>query len=155
MLDLSELHEHLQRLEKAYHRAVEASAAMDGKMQSRYDTQKEDWAREAEMIRQQIIEIRKQIAYLNQLSSPSQNQRTSVGHLLRLQIENEEPQTFLLVDQVSGGFRLARIQTLSIATPIGRAILDRSVGDTISVSVHNRQVSLKLLSIHCIEREAS
>src|SRR5689334_1176208 len=121
MLDLSSLRKRRDELEKGYKEAVRVSNEMEGKMISRYDTQKEEWAREAEMLQKQMLLVEEQIVYLSELPVPQQMERVEVGHIVKLHIDDDDPEDYLLVETL-GGAKIGPVKLLSTESSIGKAI---------------------------------
>jgi transcription elongation GreA/GreB family factor len=150
MMDLTGLRMRRGELQRSYERAVKTSQEADGRMQSRYDTQKEEWAREAEMLHEQIIRLDEQIAYLSQLLSPSQYEEVEIGHVVTLQVNGDDSENFLLVEGL-GGTQIGEIQTLSNSSPIGKAILGKCVGDKVTVNLGGGSLEVYIQAIQAIE----
>jgi transcription elongation GreA/GreB family factor len=149
MINIERLKKQKEDLQKSFEEACKTSIEMDSKMQSRYDTQKEDWARRAEIIEHLIIEIQKQINYLESLSVPGQTEFAEIGHAITLQ-DRDDVFCLLLVDGIGGGIKLENIQVVSIEAPVGKALLGRRQGDIISVLHNDEKIELKILAISII-----
>lgn len=149
MLRIDKLKKRKHELQEAYAEARRVSIEMDSKMQSRYDTQKEDWARRAEIIDHLIVETQKQVDYLENLPMPSQNVFVEIGHVVTVQ-EEDDIFSLLLVDGIAGGIKLEDIQLVSMDAPIGKAILGHSQGDKLIILTQDEKNELSILSIGVI-----
>lgn len=148
-MNLEDLIERRKQLEISYEEAVKASIEADGKMQSRYDTQKEEWAGRANLIAMQIQQIDQTISRLKEeLSTASKTppNEVIVGSRVTLQIDEDEPETFIVLD-LGGGTNVSNYQILSTSSPIGKAILGHRIGDKLVVQVNNNNLKIKVLAI--------
>ena len=129
-LALEELQESRKKLVTAWERANRASIEADGKMQSRYDTQKEEYAAEAAMIQSQIDRVDRLIDRFENLQRPENVDQIQIGHVVRIRIEDDEPMNILLLEDL-GGSVLSGMQLISTQSPLGKAILGRRAGETV------------------------
>ena len=123
--DINELLERRKKLKASLIVAEETRNQMEGKMQSRYDTQKEEWALQCDIYENQIEQIDKLLAKLQKLKdTPTEPTQDTVilGSQVELRIDDDDPVTYILLDE-SGGYKLKGISTLSTKSPIGKAIL--------------------------------
>jgi transcription elongation GreA/GreB family factor len=134
MFDIQVLKQQVDRLRQLYEATKKTSLEMDSRNETRYDTQREDFAREAEMIERSIINMERLIKELEGISAPADGNRVCVGHTVTLEIDGDPPEKFLLVKQV-GGVSLGDVVTLSIDSPIGAAILGARAGMTTAAKV--------------------
>ncbi len=136
-LNLNELLNKKKALQVSLNQAIKTRNEMDGKMQSRYDTQREEWALQCSMLENQIDQINLLIEKLSNLDNTGKETKTvSIGMCVELIIDNEEPKSFILIDD-SGGYSLGEIKTLSIQSPIGEAVFGSSVGSTLEIPLGN------------------
>lgn len=134
-LNLNELLNRKKALQDSLSQAVKTRNEMDGKMQSRYDTQREEWALQCSMLENQIDQINLLIEKLSNLDNINkETEIVSIGMCVELIIDNEAPKSFILIDD-SGGYSLGEITTLSIKSPIGKAVFGSSVGSTLKISL--------------------
>ena len=119
--------------------SLEAARNMaDGKMQSRYDTQKENFALEAEIV-QQILDreqaLREEVAYAELKHS------VEPGAFLDLYIDGV-PEQYLFMNNQG---ELPDIRIITSQSPIGKALAGRIPGDktTYSVGSHRFMVDIK------------
>jgi len=129
-LPLEELQELRKKLVVSWERANRASIEADGKMQSRYDTQKEEYAAEATMIQSQIDTVDRLIDCLENLQRPESVDEIQIGHIVQVQVEDDDPMNILLLEDL-GGSVLSGIQLISTQSPMGKAILGRKAGETV------------------------
>jgi transcription elongation GreA/GreB family factor len=146
--------EHLQTLNQRKRKLLESLAVAkkarneaDGKMQSRYDTQKEEWALQCEILESQIHDIDKLIKQLKSMEAPRFPGTISVGHYVDIEFEDGECETFLLTDG-QGGVDLGEVQTLSTDSPIGKSILGTQQGQEITVDLGETQISARVVSVN-------
>lgn len=153
MIELNELRERLEKSRTAYRIAVDRMIESDGKMQSRYDTQKEEYAREAETIELQIIALEEQVEEIEQLQTPTDNTKVSIGHIVTIEIDGDESEEYLLLEKHSG-VQIGNICTLSVASPIGQAILGKTVGSTQIVIVNQNELPVFIAGIRPAQIQA-
>lgn len=128
---LEELHETRIRLIESWKRANRASIESDSKMQSRYDTRKEEFAARANMIQTQINRVERLISCLRNLQRPEDVAHVQIGHIVRIRIENDDPISILLLED-QGGKVLNGTQLISIKSPLGKALLGRKPGEKVT-----------------------
>lgn len=133
-------------LEKSLATAIETRNAMEGRMQSRYDTQREEWALQCEVIESQIEQVNKALTHISRLEKPTARKEVSVGSVVQLRFDVDEPETYILLDE-SGGYDLKDMVTLSAKSPVGQAILGAKVGDEVCAKVGNRTIHVEIVSI--------
>jgi transcription elongation factor GreA len=143
---LQALEKRKQELFTSLAAAKKARDEADGKMQSRYDTQKEEWALQCDILESQIYEIDKLMERLKKLEKPPSAAVVSVGHRVELEFEDGERAMFLLLDS-QGGVDLDSVQTLSIDSPIGRAILGARPGDRVTAKMKTGGVQVQIVSV--------
>lgn len=150
-LDIQMLRNKRKQLEKAYKSAEKARNEADGKMQSRYDTQKEDWALDCNIILGQIEAVDEQIAQLELLGESSQQGTSTVqvGHIVTISIDGDEPEIYLLVDKF-GGQKLKGKSTLSVVTPVGASLIGKKHGDRYKIEVNGNQMKIQILDVRTI-----
>jgi len=144
--ELAVLEERKQRLEVSLATAKKARDEADGKMQSRYDTQKEDAAQDVAMYEALIADLGKLIDRLRLLDTTSQKDMVEVGSQVTIEFEDGEQQVFLLFDS-QGGVDIGQYQTLSTMSPVGKAVLGARLGQTVQVRLSNREMPVKISGI--------
>jgi len=144
--ELAVLEERKQRLEVSLATAKKARDEADGKMQSRYDTQKEDAAQDVAMYEALIADLGKLIDRLRLLDTTSQKDMVEVGSQVTIEFEDGEQQVFLLLDS-QGGVDIGQYQTLSTMSPVGKAVLGARLGQTVQVRLSNREMPVKISGI--------
>ena len=78
--------------------------------------------------------------------SPQETNIVQLGHVVRLRIDDEEPERYLLLDG-PGGITIGDVTTLSVGTPIGGAIHGTHVGSTAKANVPGGQLEVEILSV--------
>jgi len=147
-LALEELRESRKALVASWESTNKTSIDMDSRMQSRYDTQKEEYAAQANMIQAQIDRVDELIEMLSNLQRPESFDQVQVGHIVNIQVEHDdEPMRVLLLEDL-GGPILCNVQLLSVRSPLGRAILGKKVTETVIYQgpVGNVAVQIKAIS---------
>lgn len=137
------------QLEKELAAAIKTRNDMDGKMQSRYDTQREEWAMQCDIIETQIERLDKLIAQLADVHS-TPVQEVTRGSKITISIDGDDPETYVLLEQ-GGGVQFAGIAILSTQSPIGRGLLGAKEGETRVVDVNGQKLSVHLLEIATIQ----
>jgi transcription elongation GreA/GreB family factor len=140
------LRERKEKLEKELFEAKKTRNEMDGKMQSRYDTQREEWALQCDILESQLHEVEKLIKEIGSIFLNSEQKVVAVGSTVDLMFDNNEQEKFLLLDE-SGGHNLEKLTTLSIKSPVGKAILGRKVDDEVIINIDDLKIVIKIMSI--------
>ena len=145
---LDELIENREKLRVALKEAQITRDQMDSKMQSRYDTQKEEWALQCDIYISQIEQLDKLINDLNKLEENSIRTASEiiVGSKVKLLVDDEELETYILLDD-SGGYKFEGGFTLSTRSPIGQAILGLRVGDKVIVEIFGTKKYIQVIEI--------
>ena len=141
--ELAVLEERRQKLEASLAIAKKARNEADGKMQSRYDTQKEDAAQDVAMYEALIADLDRLIERLRLLNTTSQKDTVEVGSQVTIEFEDGEQQVFLLLDS-QGGVDIGQHQTLSTISPVGKAVLGARLGQTVQVRLSKREMPVKI-----------
>jgi transcription elongation GreA/GreB family factor len=143
----------LQALQEKRNRlAVEAEEArktcieMDGRNQSRYDTQKEEYAGKAHSLQSQVDEFDRLDTYLRKLQRPATFEQIQIGHLVRLQIEDDTPADFVLV-AISRGDELGDLHLVSTQSPLGKAIIDARTGESVYYRAPAGEIKASIIHI--------
>lgn len=145
--NIDALLERKKRLETSLAEAIKTRNAMEGKMQSRYDTQREEWALECEILEQQLVEINTVLEKLESINEQSQKQEVvSIGSNVELRIDEDDPETYIVLDG-SGGLDLQGASTLSTKSPVGQSIIGARPGDKIRVKIKNRSIQIEILRV--------
>jgi len=156
-LGVDELLKRKEELEKALKAAQVTRDQMDGKMQSRYDTQKEEWALQCDIYESQIGQIDKLLAELQKLKEkpvvPTQ-ETVVVGSQVELRVNSNELENYILLDE-SGGYRLKGVATLSTKSPIGKAILGAKAGDTVIIDVRGVKTKVQIVRLNSQAKPSS
>ncbi len=143
---IDELTEKRIELVKNLATAEKTRNEMEGKMQSRYDTQKEDWAYTCSLIQSQLEWVDQLMKELNNIEDLPNRDAISIGSIVELQIDQDPPESFLIVEE-TGGVKFSNISTLSTKTFIGKTIIGSKSGDTILADVRNNKVPVKILRV--------
>jgi transcription elongation factor GreA len=139
------LEEQIQAKMESRAKLMDAFVEAPGLMQSKSDHTRQDIATEISVIDKSIQALREIIFQLETLA-PDDSAAVQIGHIVCLQIGDEEPERFLLLDGL-GGVTLDDVSTLSVDTPIGHAVVGKEVGDQVSASVPGGQLSIRILSL--------
>jgi len=144
--ELAVLEERRQRLVASLAVAKKARDEADGKMQSRYDTQKEDAAQDVAMYESMIVDLDKLIERLRVLDTTPRKDTAEVGSQITIEFDDGEQQVFLLLDS-QGGVDIGQYQTLSTMSPVGKAVLGARLGQTVQVRLSNREMTVRISGI--------
>lgn len=126
-------------------RLMESFVDAPGIMQSKSDHTRQDLATEIAAVDESIHELRDVIHQVESLS-PQATDTVQVGHAVRLRIDGEDAGRYLLLEG-AGGIRLGEVTTLSISTPIGRAICGAHVGSRVKAAVPGGQIEIEIMSV--------
>ena len=72
------------------------------------------------------------------------NSRVNIGSTITVQEGDDSPETWFLVGPKEASPREGKI---SHESPIGKALINKKVGDSVSISIPNGSITLKILSI--------
>lgn len=144
--ELKILEDRKQRLLGGLAIAKKARDEADGKMQSRYDTQKEDAAQDVAMYEALIADVDRLMARLRALDSKPPGNVVEVGRRVTIEFDDGERQDFLLLDS-QGGVDLGDFQTLSTNSPVGSAVLGAEKGETVSVKLPGRDLVVRIVAL--------
>ena len=144
---ISLLEEERDGLQSSFESNKEHSNEAPGPMQSRYDTRRSETAALASA---QMLEVRRRgqaISYVKNMRLRDQSQ-IDVGTVLRVEELGEE-KLYFMVPGGAGGYVLEEfgIETLACNAPVGRALLDKRVGDKVEVEVPAGIRRIKILSV--------
>ncbi|HQA29531.1 MAG TPA: hypothetical protein PLA02_10005, partial [Brevefilum fermentans] len=104
-------------LEDRLAKAEKTRNEMEGKMQSRYDTQKEEWAFQCSLYQQQIDTVNSLINQYQSLGTVPDDIIT-IGSIFTIRFNDDgEPQSFILLER-DGGFDLGGVKTISLQSPV-------------------------------------
>ncbi len=146
-LDLDELRRERERLTRVYDELIKASNEFDGKMQSRYDTQKEEYAGQANMVLSAIVRVDRQIAQLESLSVNNESaDMVGIGSRVKLRIDQEEPFEALVISD-TGGNKISGIQLISLNSPLGKAINGKHSGEVVEVEAPGGRFKVEIITI--------
>lgn len=144
--ELTVLEERKQRLEASLAAAKKARDEADGKMQSRYDTQKEDAAQEVAMYEAMITDLKKLMEQLRLLDMTPRKDTVELGSQVTIEFDDGEQQVFLLLDS-HGGVDIGRYQTLSTASPVGKAVLGARLNEIVPIRLTSGKIAVKIIDI--------
>lgn len=117
---------------KAAERTRQEAITAEGRMQTRYGSEKEETGYLADGLSQRNQEIQKGIDLLRSFTLPQISHRVERGCLVRLADERGEPNDYFILPY-GGGESLAteygEITVLSPTAPLGRLILNKTKGD--------------------------
>jgi transcription elongation factor GreA len=142
---LDDLRKEKEQLQVMYEELIQSSIDFDGKMQSRYDTQKEEYAAQAELMGDSIRRIDRRIAQILEMEEGGEAVVAEVGTHLTLEIDGDEAIEAVLIADTGGA--AGGLQLISLNSPIGKAIRGRHVGETAIVDAPGGQFSVKIVAI--------
>ncbi|MEK7593382.1 MAG: GreA/GreB family elongation factor [Patescibacteria group bacterium] len=114
-----------------YKKAKEAAIDSPGRMQSRYDSSKEEFNYEAEAIQKRIFEIKKNIEELENLSINFNNDNINIGSVIKIKI-NDEIKNYFISPAGGGEILNNDIMVITPLSPIGKILLDKKENESIN-----------------------
>jgi len=144
-MNLDELKRRRGEIEASLRAAIETRNAMEGKMQSRYDTQREEWALECEILEAQLKSMDDLIEKLSELGERNQGV-ISLGSFVTLSIDGDQPSPYIILAD-HGGKVVDGVSVLSTQSPIGKAIIGRREGEKIRAKVPDGEVDVEILEV--------
>jgi transcription elongation GreA/GreB family factor len=142
---LAELAKSRAELLKSWEEANKSSIEMDGRMQSRYDTQKEEYAGRANMIMGQIQRLGRLSEFLQTKVGSNRKDNIDVGNLVQIQFDEERNPMYLILLENLGGGTVCGFDLISINSPIGKSILGRKKGEKVTYNVGSQLVGLRII----------
>jgi transcription elongation GreA/GreB family factor len=135
----------------SYESYRKASADAPGAMQSHSDTSKFQSGVLADGTMEQINQIDENIAFLSRAkNSNSGISDVQILALVRIQ-EGDRSYPYLVVPEGVGGQEIEaegeKIKTVSIDSPLGKALIHRKVDDVVDLAVRSGKRNLKILTI--------
>lgn len=149
-LILQQVAEALERQQRVYDQTCRDSVEAEGAMQSRHNTTKDEMARLANALMNNIIQTREAVEYFKQLEMQEQAPDTvTVGTLVRVRDEGEIGLYFIAEH---GGAQEVQSQqgtvfVLSPHSPMGKALFGRQAGSCIELQVPSGTRTLNILSV--------
>lgn len=145
-IDIHEIFFTKEKLESSLRDAISIRNQMEGKMQSRYDTQREEWARQCEIIESQIASLLGLLDFIYTNQSNEQIKRVCLGSLVELTIDNDEREIFLITE-ANGGIGFSNITTLSISSPLGKKIIGCEKNEIINYKNNDEIVKIRVENV--------
>jgi transcription elongation GreA/GreB family factor len=139
--DISILRSHIDGLKQAQSETGEDIRTGDA-------TQQQAGRIQQNRLTHQIQTVEDQIEEMNILLSEgpvSQDGTISIGYVVTIRIDGGQAKTYILVHE-SGGQKLSGKTTLSIGTPVGRALIGRHVNDVFPVEVGEDQIIIEIVA---------
>ena len=133
-------------LQNGLETAKKARDEADGKMQSRYDTQKEEAALDVAMHEALLADVDRLIQTLQDVRPTTPGSTVEVGRLVTIEFPDGEFGAYLFLDE-QGGVDLGDVQTLSVASPVGKAVLGASAGEERTVRLATGDMVVCIVSV--------
>ncbi|GAB4343072.1 MAG: hypothetical protein Kow0037_30930 [Calditrichia bacterium] len=139
--------EQIRLIKDAAENARERSNESEGRLQSRYDTQRIETGYLAEAYSQKLADYRKSLVGLQQIKRMKTNGKVQVGSLM--EINRGEQKEFYLLVPVGGGLTLSspKITTISVQAPLGRRLIGAKAGDTVSMPDRQGNTEIKIVNL--------
>lgn len=134
-----------EELEANLQDAINIRNQMEGKMQSRYDTQREEWNMQCNLIEHQLHAVMKSLEEIESKINTNTD-FVSLGMIVELSIDGNIPEKFLLMEK-NGGLLSGEITSISTKSPIGNAILGKKIGEMVFTKINQREIEIKILNI--------
>lgn len=146
-INISSLQNRKNDLKNSLEKAVATRNEMDGKMQSRYDTQKEEWARQCELLEKLIYDTTDLIEMIKQYSRLKVNETIIPGSIIKVTIQGEFNEFILFERQ--GGIKIdENLVSLSTNSPIGSAILGKGKGEKFILKINQNNLEIEIVDIY-------
>ena len=149
---VEEISQVIARLTKGYESTSDAAAKAQGRMESRYDTIKEEQSKLADAIGMQVYEQRERLRLLQYFwSTITMTVETVIGHgsLVIVETENQEEVYFLIESGSGYAFEIAgyEITCISLQTPLARVLIGHRQNEIIEMEVGGRKRLLTVKSL--------
>lgn len=133
----------------SYETHRQASIEAPSRMQSRYDSSREELGRVADATARRLQALDRLIATFQQIEN-KRNDRVQLGSLVQIE-EDEKTFYILIVPEGAGGQSFKEgnehVQSVAITSPMGRAFLSKEVGDDANVKLPAGVRTLSIINI--------
>ncbi len=146
-----------QRQLEGAEKSFKVSAEMDGKMQSRYDTQKEDHAAEGNMKLAAGQKLIRKIELYLEKSKPSTDTEAETqpvigqGAVFKIKDLVYGGEEWFFLSDMAGGYSITiedeKVQGLNPETPLGAFAIGKQVGQTIQYEVHGEMQKFRVIDV--------
>ncbi len=145
-LNLSQLEDQHARLLRQIHDAEEARDSAGRVAIAQFDDHRERVNEELAQLRKQLAWIEREIEQVKRLQRPASKDTIDVGHVVTLQIGENQPSDYVLVKDF-GGRPVGDVKTLSTQSPIGAALLGRAPGEVVTVETPGGLRTIKIVAV--------
>lgn len=135
----------LKGFEESFKKAEEARKEAPGPMESHSDTTRNQKENEGNYFSNKISEVKDEIDFLQKLEKDN-SERVEIGNLV--EVENENKKSFYLISEKIGGLKYSSVTMISHSTPIAKNLIDRRVGDKISLVIGDNKMDIKIININ-------
>lgn len=149
---VGEINKGIVRLQTGYESVSDAAIKAQGRMESRYDTVKEEQSKLADSIGVGILEQKerlKQLQYFWSTISSTAGHIVGLGSLVTIESGGQEEMYFIIKSGGGHIFQLddCEITCTSVETPIARSLLGHQKGDVVELQMGDRKRSLTIKSL--------
>ncbi len=149
---IEEINQVIDRLTKVYETTSDAAVKAQGRMESRYDTTKEEQSKLADAIGMQVYEHRKRLKSLQYFwSITTKNVGTVIGpgSLVIVEADNQEEVYFIIESGSGYVFELegCEIVCISVQTPLAQSLTGHKQGEVVEVIVGGEKRLLTIKSL--------
>ena len=141
--------EALLTAERAQAIAHDEATSEESKSEGKYDTRATEASYLARGQAERVVKLRALVRWFEQLDIDTRHERIGIGSLVVLDGEGREPQTLLVCPM--GGEKLAidgaEVRTISLASPLGRAMAKLEEGDDVELAAAGQTTQLEILSV--------
>ena len=138
----------LERMERAQQRTVDGAISDEAKPENSKDTRALEQTYLARGQAQRVEELREGLARVAAMPNQAfpQDARVAVGALVT--IDEADGESVLLIVPFGGGIRLRDgEQAVTPASPLGRALIGKAVGDDCEIAIAGRRRSFSIRAI--------
>ena len=146
-LNLDHLEDQRARLVRQIQDAEESRDNAGHVAVAQFDDHRERVNAELAQLRQQLTWVEREIGQVRTLKRPVAKDAIEVGHVVTLQIGENQPGDYVLVKDF-GGRPVGEAKTLSTQSPIGAALLGRASGEIVTVETPGGMRTIKIVAIH-------
>lgn len=144
--------EQAERLFASAEESFRISAQMDGRMQSRYDTQKEDHAADGNMKLSIATKLKSRVQALTEMREqgiPELAERIEIFSLFQLEDKIYGGNEWFFLSDMVGGVNIeingVKVYGLSPETPLGTNVMSKARGDMVKYYVDSEEQKFKIL----------
>jgi transcription elongation GreA/GreB family factor len=139
---LAKLQTNLESLVETSLIARDAATSEESKAENKYDTRGLEASYLAGAQSKRAVELQESIYRISTLPLKDYDQNTTISSTAIIELDMNESKKYFFLLPVAGGISLSvngiTLQTLTVEAPLGRELLDKSVGDSFDFKIGDK-----------------